>query len=38
MSIFIDSIVQDCKALGIKTLEDIEIERLIEAWEGDASE
>lgn len=38
MSIFIDSIVQDCKALGIKTLDDIEIERLVEAWEGDASE
>lgn len=38
MSIFIDSIVQDCKAVGIKTLDDIEIERLIEAWEGDASE
>ena len=38
MNVFIDSIVQDCKAVGIKTLEEIEIERLVEAWEGDASE
>lgn len=29
MSIFIDGIVQECKQIGIKTLEDIEIEELI---------
>jgi hypothetical protein len=34
MSALIDSIVQDCKAVGIKTLDDMEIDKLIEAWEG----
>jgi hypothetical protein len=34
MSALIDSIVQDCKQLGIKTLDDMEIDKLIEAWEG----
>ena len=29
MSIFIDGIVQECRSLGIKTLEDIELEELI---------
>ena len=29
MSIFIDGIVQDCRSVGIKTLEDIELEELI---------
>lgn len=29
MSIFIDGIVQECRSVGIKTLEDIEIEDLI---------
>lgn len=29
MSIFIDGIVQDCRSVGIKTLEDIEIEEMI---------
>ena len=33
MSIFIDGIVQECKELGIKTLDEIELERLIEMEE-----
>lgn len=34
MSRLIDLIVQDCKAFGIETLEDIELERLVEANGG----
>lgn len=32
MAIFIDGIVSECKELGIQTLEDIEIKRLIEEY------
>lgn len=32
MSRIIDGLVQDCKAVGIKTLDDVEIERLVSAW------
>lgn len=35
MSRLIDMIVQDCKTFGIETLEDIELNRLVEAW-GDS--
>lgn len=34
MSIFIDGIVQECKSVGIQTLEDIEIEELIRSEYG----
>lgn len=34
MSIFIDGIVQDCRSVGIQTLEDIEIEELIRSEYG----
>lgn len=33
MANFIDYVVQEAKNLGIKTKEDIELERLIESWE-----
>ncbi len=33
MSIFIDGLVQECKNLGIDTLEDIEIQRMLEKME-----
>lgn len=32
MATLIDYVVQDAKSLGIKTLEDIEIDRMVEAW------
>ena len=32
MSRFVDNIVQDCKSIGIQTLEDLELERLIERF------
>ena len=34
MSIFIDGILQDCRSVGIKTLEDLEIEELIRSTYG----
>ena len=33
MSILIEGVKQEAKQLGIKTLEDYEIEKLIEEWE-----
>ncbi|MBR1382275.1 MAG: hypothetical protein IJ555_00445 [Ruminococcus sp.] len=36
MSRLIDLIVQDCRALGIETKDPAELERLVEAWGGDA--
>lgn len=33
MAQFIDSLTQDCKALGIETLEDMKIQALIDDWE-----
>ena len=33
MARLIDLIVQDCKEQGIETLEDTELERLVEEWE-----
>lgn len=38
MSRLIDLIVQDCKANDIETLDDIELQRLIEDWEAAKSE
>lgn len=32
MAMLIDYVVQDAKSLGIKTLEDMEIDRMVEAW------
>lgn len=34
MSRIVDAVVQDCKAVGIETLEDLEIKRLIENYGG----
>lgn len=34
MSVFIDNIVQDCKAVGIKTLDEMEIDRIVTEWGG----
>lgn len=34
MSQLIDSIVQECKALGIETLEDAKLRQIIEDWEA----
>ena len=34
MSVFIDHLVQDCKALGIETETDGRIQSLLEAWDG----
>ena len=33
MSVFIDGIVQECRNLGIETLEDLEIKQMIEEME-----
>jgi len=33
MSILLEGVVQEAKNLGIKTKEDLEIERLIKEWE-----
>lgn len=38
MSRLIDLIVQDCKENGIETLDDIELQRLIDEWEAAKSE
>lgn len=34
MSQLIDSIVQECQALGIETLEDVKLRQIIEDWEA----
>lgn len=34
MARLIDSVVYDARALGIKTKEDFEIERMVEKWTG----
>ena len=31
-SIFLDGVVSECKLLGIQTLDEIEIKRLVEEW------